>query len=751
MKKALSIFLILILMLSFVPEGVEAYSDAYGSEVWQENTAIYDGVTLSDNIYWSHYYEQLRHEYVVTVDPLSTVVPVVANGETVCDRLSATAAAAQYEAQGWRVVAGLNGDFYDTATGYPLGLTISNGKILSGASGNYALGFYSDGTAIIGEPKLSITAKRGKSTLTLASINKPRVDNAGVTMLTYDFNNDHTTGTHTEGVTILCSVVYGSITLGSELRLRVDSVEWGSTPVKIGKRQVALTVSEGGYTLDKYFIDQLIPGDSFSVYFSAEDSRWNSVTQSVGAMYLLVENGRPKSNLSTSYAPRSAVGIKANGELVLYTVDGRQAEHSMGASLRVLAQRMAELGCEIAVCLDGGGSTTMTATLPGNDSAEVINSPSDKIERKVSNHLLLLGRSEPTGLTDHIYLTASSYVVLPGHTVELNAMMLDTNYQPMDAEIALECTAGEIVDGVFHAPMNGGPVTISASVGKHSVRIQILVVDTPDEIHVYWDGATVNDVTMVPGDTAELTVTSYYNHLKLETFGSDFTWEVDEKLGSFDENGVLTTKYAEGSGMVTVSKGNLSVSIPLTLDGRSPFADTAGHWGAGYLCALYHKGILTGVKQGDALYANPDKGVTRAEFAVLLARFMNLNTDDYADIDTPFTDMDQVASWAANAVRAMYALGIVGGIQQADGTVIFDPQAAVSRSQAVTMLGRARNEEGIPADLSGFADEGEIPSYAREHFETMVALGVINGNNGKLHPNQAMTRAQICKVLATMP
>ena len=95
--------------------------------------------------------------------------------------------------------------------------------------------------------------------------------------------------------------------------------------------------------------------------------------------------------------------------------------------------------------------------------------------------------------------------------------------------------------------------------------------------------------------------------------------------------------------------------------------------------------------------------------------------------------------------------GIVGGIEQADGTLIYAPQATLSRAQAVTMLGRARDEESVRADLSAFADESEILPYAREHFETMVALGVINGSYGKLNPNKAMTRAEICKVLATMP
>ena len=68
------------------------------------------------------------------------------------------------------------------------------------------------------------------------------------------------------------------------------------------------------------------------------------------------------------------------------------------------------------------------------------------------------------------------------------------------------------------------------------------------------------------------------------------------------------------------------------------------------------------------------------------------------------------------------------------------------------MLGRMQNTEGIvPADLSVFSDAASVPSYALEHFQTMVSLGVIGGNDGKLDPNGTMTRAAICKILATMP
>ena len=83
MKKALSLILTLAMILTLAPVS-QAFSDAYGSEVWQEDTLLYYGTTLSDNIYWSHYYSQLRHEYFVRVAPDSGLTPQVAYGASVC-------------------------------------------------------------------------------------------------------------------------------------------------------------------------------------------------------------------------------------------------------------------------------------------------------------------------------------------------------------------------------------------------------------------------------------------------------------------------------------------------------------------------------------------------------------------------------------------------------------------------------------------------------------------------------------------
>lgn len=196
------------------------------------------GAVLSDNIYWSDYYSQLRHEYYITYTPGGQVTAAAVYGESVCDRLTGSAAAQTYEAMGYRVVGAVNGDFYDTSTGYPLGLLISEGELLSGSANYYAVGFRADGSVVMGQPSLAITAQSYGQSLALSAINKPRVENGGVTLLTYDFRNDHTTGTTTAGVSALCTVVGGAAAIGGELMLQVEQVVEDTSALPIQEGQV---------------------------------------------------------------------------------------------------------------------------------------------------------------------------------------------------------------------------------------------------------------------------------------------------------------------------------------------------------------------------------------------------------------------------------------------------------------------------------------------------------------------------------
>ena len=129
---------------------------------------------------------------------------------------------------------------------------------------------------------------------------------------------------------------------------------------------------------------------------------------------------------------------------------------------------------------------------------------------------------------------------------------------------------------------------------------------------------------------------------------------------------------------------------------------------------------------------------------------MGLDEEDYADVQLPFADADEIASWALPAAKAMYALGIMTGNGGADGTVTFDAASTITRAQAVTMLGRIQEKGYASADLSSFPDSADVPSWAESYMETMYAQGILAGSDGRLNPNGAMTRGQACKILYMM-
>ncbi|RYD71033.1 MAG: phosphodiester glycosidase family protein [Sphingobacteriales bacterium] len=90
--------------------------------------------------------------------------------------------------------------------------------------------------------------------------------------------------------------------------------------------------------------------------------------------------------------PRTCLGVKPNGRIILLTVDGRN-EKSAGMSLPELGKLMKWLGCKSAINFDGGGSTTLWVA--GMPDGGVINYPTDNKkwdhegQRKVANVVLV--------------------------------------------------------------------------------------------------------------------------------------------------------------------------------------------------------------------------------------------------------------------------------------------------------------------------------------------------------------------------
>lgn len=81
----------------------------------------------------------------------------------------------------------------------------------------------------------------------------------------------------------------------------------------------------------------------------------------------------PNQSFYVTKHPRSAIGITHDKKMLLLTVDGRLPEYATGMSINELAHLMKLLGCEYALNLDGGRSTTLWSSKEKGNG--VLNSP----------------------------------------------------------------------------------------------------------------------------------------------------------------------------------------------------------------------------------------------------------------------------------------------------------------------------------------------------------------------------------------
>lgn len=108
----------------------------------------------------------------------------------------------------------------------------------------------------------------------------------------------------------------------------------------------------------------------------------------VSGNFQVVTNSVDTAPVSTEVSARTAVGLTAAGDLLLFTVDGSHSD-SPGMTFDQEAQTLIGLGVVNAINLDGGASTTLAF------GSQVINSPELGIERPVAVNLAIFASAVP--------------------------------------------------------------------------------------------------------------------------------------------------------------------------------------------------------------------------------------------------------------------------------------------------------------------------------------------------------------------
>lgn len=195
-------------------------------------------------------------------------------------------------------------------------------------------------------------------------------------------------------------------------------------------------------------------------------------------------------------------------------------------------------------------------------------------------------------------------------------------------------------------------------------------------------------------------------------------------------NYILSGMKNSGTGSVfsgTVS-GNSIVGPAL---GYGYFEDTSRHWAKDDILDLAGKMIIGSTGGGTSFKFEPNRNITRAEFATFIAKGLGLAADNTGSSGAhSFPDVSS-SDPSAEYIRAATAAGIINGYT--DGT--FKPNNSITREQMALMMVRAMEYtgykmnagSGASSTLSRFKDAAKIQS--KDTVAKAVNEGVIQGVN----------------------
>ncbi len=300
-------------------------------------------------------------------------------------------------------VAGVNGDFFDIgATEAPLGVGLDDGVLRNAPQSgwNRAATFSPGSTGNLGRLTrvfLDGTIRLpGGTSLEATNLNSPRMATDGIGIYTPAWGTEDRSQVvdgvpmpqaqaltaeagesvrlpraqaQTQAATFEAEITNGVVT-------RVSSTPGGAV--------ASGTIAVLGAGAGAEALAGLRVGDRVDVNYRPDSAV--DATVAITGNLVLLRDGVVVAPDSLSQ-PRTAVGFSADGTRIwLVTVDGR-SDTSVGMTYVELANLMKSLGADDALNLDGGGSTTMVAQMPGDDAVSVRNTPSDGAQRPVPNGL----------------------------------------------------------------------------------------------------------------------------------------------------------------------------------------------------------------------------------------------------------------------------------------------------------------------------------------------------------------------------
>ncbi len=556
-----------------------------GTIAYQASEIFAPGATYAEYVA-AHPNQGREQAFTIQFKPGEPKLRLIATyGKTLYGGDTLTVFIRQAQSEGYSVVAAINADGFDVNSGVPDGPMIHDGRLVAFPGREVALGFTAAGEAVAGMLWVNFYLKLPGGELRAAHLNTA-LDCAGIYLFTAEFAA--TTENRTlDSYDVICDIVAGRQAIDATMGLRVAGIRDGAGDTAVGPGQLVIAVAKtAANQASVAALKTLRVGDAFDLAIRDESgagSRWPAVREAIGSLSTILEDGRIVTS-DANIHPRSCIGLKPDGTVLLFELDGRQPGYSNGLNLPDVAEFLRQQGCVYALNLDGGGSAAIAVRKPGDTGLTLLNRPSDGRERSDGNAWLLVADSPGDGVYANLHLAPAQALVLAGAVLNFRVKASDSAYQPVPPPGAPEWSVSGAIgsidgQGVFKAATAAAVGAVTATLNGRSASAVLQVLPAADFRF------NVTSLTLNPGASFDLDITAAWNGIPVICQDRQFAWQVEGAIGTVDSNGLFKATDSSGaSGRIIASLGEQSCAVEVNV-GQLPvivadFEDGVGAWTA---------------------------------------------------------------------------------------------------------------------------------------------------------------------------
>lgn len=454
--------------------------------------------------------------------------------------------------------AAVNADFFNMVSGETnmLGMVFKDGELISTPSTDNFVSFVIDENNNVifdyftfeGTLYAENTSLTQFSSCELYQINKVPVTTGGVTMITSAWGSAVTIPAY--NYAMICEPD------GEDGKYKMTGCSWGGEKVNIPSGGAVFIAN---YSVNAFLNMNFAIGDIIRVETKISPDI-DLIKEASGGNTLIVKDGKVcefTSNIPGK-AQRSAMGLSPSGKtLVLVTVDGRM-DDCAGFNQTDLAEFMIALGCDSAINLDGGGSTTLVTP----DRYTGVQSVQNEItsQRRVSTAIGVISHAgEKQAAMGEMKLSAETLIA--GGSTDVSAVFYDENYNNVPIDLSkLRITCSDP-----YAVITSNRV-MPTSEGVHTVFVSYENITLQKDIRVLGDIFAINiypEAVDASSSDKKMTVTAYDR--------SGYSAPIPLSLLSFETTGDVTMSsdtVIKGSGTGTVTARYEDLSSVAVVNGE---------------------------------------------------------------------------------------------------------------------------------------------------------------------------------------